>query len=87
VLTQKELDMCKDKAALGSPAHSATSTVPSIAPPTTISPEENTKVNKSPQLLQILGADLDPSESGTNKLIQTDCQRLLIYYIPKLARN
>jgi hypothetical protein len=55
--------------------HSATSRVLSIAPSTkpstTISLEKHMTVNKYPQLSQILGMDFDPSESGTNKLIQT----------------
>ncbi len=75
VCTQIEMDMCKEDTAPGSPAPLATATVPSIAPSTQpstkISLEKHTKVNKYPQLLQILGEDFDPSDSGTNKLIQT----------------
>jgi hypothetical protein len=75
VRTQIEMDMCEEDTAPGSPAPLATGTVPSIAPSThpstKISPQKHTKVNKYPQLLQILGEDFDPSDSKTNELIQT----------------
>jgi hypothetical protein len=73
VRTQIELGLSKEEADLvtapGSPAPSATATVPAIAPSTQILLEKYTEVNKYPQVSQILGDKFYPSDSRTNKLI------------------
>jgi hypothetical protein len=96
VHTQIELDMCKEETYLvtapGSPAPLVTATVPSIAPSTQpsstkISPEKHTKVNKYPQFSQILGEDLDTSDSGTNELIQTLLSEIIDILCPGVGEE